>query len=68
MFYVGDSEVCLCGTSPMTAEHFLQTCPIHQNLRANIWPTDLPKRGKLFGPLEGLQHTAAFIRASGIDV
>ncbi|KAK7109859.1 hypothetical protein V1264_010915 [Littorina saxatilis] len=52
----------------MTVEHFLQDCPTHQNLRAETWPADTPMRDKLYGPMESLRRTAAFIRASGVAV
>ncbi|XP_070180464.1 uncharacterized protein [Littorina saxatilis] len=67
-FHIGDSASCPCGTSPMTVQHFLQDCPTHQNLRAETWPADTPMRDKLYGPMESLRRTAAFIRASGVAV
>ncbi|KAK7097552.1 uncharacterized protein [Littorina saxatilis] len=67
-FHIGDSASCPCGTSPMTVEHFLQDCPTHQNLRAETWPADTPMRDKLYGPMESLRRTAAFIRAFGVAV
>ena len=67
-FRIGDSPECPCGTSWMTVDHFLQICPMHDDLRREIWPTDTQIQEKLFGPLEGPQRTAAFVRASRVDV
>ena len=62
--FFGDSTVCQCGTSLMTVERFLQDCQTHQNLRAEPWPADTPAREKIYGPVENLQHTAAYVRAT----
>ena len=51
-FRIGDSSACLCGTSPMTVEHFLQDCQTHQKLRAETWPADTPVREKIYDPVE----------------
>ena len=67
-FNIGDSPVCPCGTADMTVEHLLQHCPTHQNLRADTWPAQTPIREKIFGPVEDLRRTAAYIRATGVTV
>ena len=66
--FFGDSTVCQCGTSLMTVERFLQDCQTHQNLRAEPWPADTPVREKIYGPVENLQRTAAYVRATGVPV
>ena len=52
----------------MTVEHLLQHCPLHQNLRAETWPADTPVEEKIFGPLESLRRTAAYIRGTEVPV
>ena len=64
-FRIGESVVRHCGTSPMTVEHFLQDCQARQNLRAETRPAETPVREKSYGPVENLQPTAAYIRATG---
>ena len=64
-FRIGE---CHCGTSPMTVEHFLQDCQTHQNVRSETWPADTPVREKIYGPVENLQHTVAYVRAAGVPV
>ena len=44
----------------------LQGCQTHQNLRAETWPADTPVREKIYGPVENLQHTAAYVPATGV--
>ena len=67
-FHCGDAPVCPCGTADMTVEHLLQHCPTHQNLRAETWPAQTPMKKKIFGPVEDLRRTAAYIRATGVPV
>ena len=67
-FHIGETSACHCGTADMTVEHLLQHCPLHQNLRAETWPADTPVEEKIFGPLESLLRTAAYIRETGVPV
>jgi hypothetical protein len=64
-FKVGQSDRCPCDTALMTGEHFLQDCPHADALRKATWPDPTPVRSKLYGNLEELQRTAAFVRATG---
>ena len=48
-FCRGESSAYLCGTLPMTVEHFLQDCQNHQNLRAETWRGDTLVREKIYG-------------------
>ena len=52
----------------MTAEHLLQACPQHDNLRRQFWPVVTTVARKLFGSLEDLQRTAAFVRGGNRSV
>ena len=67
-FRIGESAVCLCGTEPMTIEHFLKDCQTHKNLRAETSPADTPVREKIYGPVDNLQRTATYVRATGVPV
>ena len=67
-FQVGKSEMCLCNSDLMTAEHLLQHCQLHAALRRDMWPEPMPLRDKLYGSMEELRKTAAFVRATGISV
>ena len=67
-FMVGESEMCRCNADIMTAEHLLQHCQLHDALRRDVWPEPIPLTDKLYGNLEELRRTAAFVRATGISV
>ena len=67
-FKVGESEMCPCNADIMTAEHLLQHCPLHDATRRDTWLEPTPLRDKLYGNLEELRRTAAFVRATGISI
>ena len=67
-FKVGESEMCPCNADIMTAEHLLQHCQLHDALRRDMWPEPKPLRDKLYGNLEELRRTAAFMRVTGISL
>ena len=67
-FKVGESEMCPCNADNMVAEHLLQHGQLHDALRRDMWPEPKPLRGKLYGSLEELKRTTAFVRATGIYV
>ena len=67
-FKVGESEMCPCNTDIMTAEHLLQHCRLHDALRRDMWPELTLLRDKLYGNLEELRRTAAFLRTTGISI
>ena len=52
----------------MTAEHFPQDCQTLQILAADTWPADTAVREKLYGPVENLLCTAAYVPATGVPV
>ena len=52
----------------MTKENLLQHCPLHDGLRGDTWPENRPLREKLYADLVELKRTAAFVRATGMDV
>ena len=65
---VGEPEICPCNADIMTAEHLLQHCRQHDAMRRDTWPDPTLLRDKLYGNLEELRRTAAFVRATGIFV
>ena len=65
---VGESEMCPCNADIMTAEDLLQHCHVRDALRRGMWPEPVPLRDKLYGNLEELRRTDAFMRATGISV
>ena len=67
-FKVDESEMCSCNADIMTAEHLLQHCPLHDALRRDTRPEPILLRDKLYGNLEELRKTAAFVRATGISI
>ena len=52
----------------MTVEHLLQHCRLHDALRRDTWPEPTLLRDKLYGNLEELRRTAAFVRTTGISI
>ena len=67
-FKVGESEMRPCNADIMTAEHLLQHCQLHDALRQDMWPEPTLMRDKLYGNLEELRRTAAFVRATGTSI
>jgi hypothetical protein len=59
-FKVGDSDMCTCGTAPMTAEHVLQECPSSSE-RAEIWEQAVTLQDKLYGDAVNLKLTTSFL-------
>ena len=67
-FRIGNSGMCTCGEEKMNAAHILQNCPKFSAERRRYWPTTTTVQEKLYCNLEGLQATAAFIEATGLDI
>ena len=65
---ISETELCTCGTAPMTTEHILQHCPNLARCRKDWWPKEIPLRGKLYGGLVDLERTAAFIKESEVTI
>ena len=49
-------------------EHLLQHCRLHDAMRRDTWPEPTLLRDMLYGDLEELRRTAAFVRATGIPI
>ncbi|KAK7114974.1 hypothetical protein V1264_000931 [Littorina saxatilis] len=67
-FRIGQSDQCPCQTGSMTTEHLLQTCPLHDGLRSQIWADATTVQGKLYGSLDDLQRAATFARRTGVSI
>ena len=67
-FKDGESEMCPCNADIMTTEHLLQHCRLHDAMRRDMWPELMLLRDKLYGNLEELRRTAAFVKATGISI
>lgn len=67
-FRIGQSDQCPCQTGSMTTEHLLQSCPLQDGLRRQIWMEKTTVQGKLFGSLEDLQRTATFAQRAGVSI
>ena len=52
----------------MNAAHILQSCPSFADIRVKYWPQQTTAEEKLFGTLDGLRGTAAFIQETGLDI
>ena len=67
-FKVGESDMCPCNVDIMSAEYLLQHCQLHDALKRDMSPEPKPLRDKVYGSLEEIKRTAAFVRATGISV
>ena len=65
---IGHTEQCPCSTGSQTTEHLLQYCPLYEALRWKHWPDHTPLAQQLYGGLEDLRRTAAFIGETGISI
>lgn len=41
-------------------------CPLHDNLRCQLWPVETPVAKTFFGSLDDLQCTVAFMQKTGV--
>ena len=60
--------MCPCNADIMTAEHLLQHRRLHDAMRRDMRPGPKLLRDKLYGNLEELRRTAAFVRTTGISI
>ena len=51
-----------------TAEHILQDCPLHAELRQQTWPKPSTLDYKLNGTEYNLTQTVEFIEATGLQI
>ena len=67
-FKIGTSPNCPCGNITQTAEHILQDCPLHAELRQQTWPKPSTLHDKLNGTEYNLTQTVKFIKATGLQI
>ena len=65
---ISHSDECPCGTSSQTPEHILQSCPIFNSQRNEIWNEEVDLNEKLWGTVESLRKTTDFIANTGLDI
>ena len=58
-FKIGETDLCTCGTSPMTAEHLLEECPSYDAERVETWEQAVTFQDKLYGDAENLELTTS---------
>ena len=58
----------MSGLENQMAEQILQSCPLLQTARTNVWPTAVQLHTKLQGSKEELEKTATFILPTGLSV
>ena len=52
--HAGDTDICPCSTTPVTAQHILQDCQPYHRQRVSTWPT----MSIQYSPNDGTAHTA----------
>ena len=67
-FKIGETDRCPCGSGVQTADHILQECRLYANERKKVWPNPVQRDRKLYGSLEALQSTVAFITETGLSI
>ena len=69
-FKIGETDQCTCSTDSQTGNHILQICPLLEELRKKHWPgpTSTSVNQKLYGSLEDLRRTAAFVCETGLTI
>ena len=65
---IGETALCPCSAAYQTTEHLLQDCTLHTDLRSKCWRETTPLATKLYGGLEDLRRTAAFVERTGVSV
>ena len=67
-FKIGTSPNWPCGNIAQTAEHTLQDCPLHAELRQQTWPKPSTLDDKLKGTEYNLTQTVEFFKATGLQI
>ena len=65
---VKPSALCPCGEADQTPQHLLQSCPLYQRERSQIWPQYTSFDHKLWGSTENLHRTADFTALTGLRI
>ena len=62
------SLIIHCGNIAQTAEHILQDCPLHAELRQQPWPKPSTLDDKLNGTEYNLTQIVEFLKATGLQI
>ena len=66
---IGQSEKCPCNAGPMTTEHLVRLCPLHDGSReCSTARNHTNEREQLYGDLEELERTTAIVKATGVNI
>ena len=65
---IGTSPNCTCGNIAQTAEHILQDCPLHAELRQQTWSKPSTLDDKMNGTEYNLTQTVELIKAIGLQI
>jgi hypothetical protein len=59
---IRETDLCTCGTAPMTTEHLLQECPSYDNERSETGTKAVTLHNKLYGDEENLEMTTSVFK------
>ena len=65
---IGQTDRYPWDTAPITSQHLLQDCLLHDVVRGETWPKDTFLGDKFFGDPQALWRTAAFVRMTGVFI
>ncbi|XP_076438457.1 uncharacterized protein LOC143277487 [Babylonia areolata] len=57
-----------CDIAPHTPAYVLQDCPLHKEMRRQIWPSPTALQDKLWGTVTELQRIPDFVTCSGLTI
>ena len=67
-FKIRETDLCTCGTAPMTAEHLLQEYPSYNSERTETWERAVTLQDKLYGDSVNLKLTTSFFKRINVIV
>ena len=65
---IGSTGLCNCKEADETVDHVLNECPLYIQKRTEIWPTPKTTAEKLYGSVQELRGTIAFLGGVGVAV
>jgi hypothetical protein len=67
-YKIGETDLCTCGTAPMTAEHLLQECQSYSKERMETWEQPVILREKLYVDAVDHELCTAFFKLINVSV
>jgi hypothetical protein len=67
-FKIGETDLCTCGTSPMTGDYLLQECSSYNNERSETWEQAVTLQDKLYGDADNLELTTNFFKRINVCI